>query len=106
VRLSNIGANFQENARTISNTNRMRSIKGAPTIRIANGIDIVSSNSRRVSATTVDSVFTANQTRQPTSIEAASKCIASVSHTQPGVSPMGSTFELEPPTSSCPRREY
>jgi hypothetical protein len=40
---------------------------------MANGIDIVTSNSRTVSLTIVANVFTTNQTRQPASAVVASK---------------------------------
>jgi len=73
VRLSNMEVNFQKTARRISSTSRMMSVRGVPRIRMANGIDIVTSNSRTVSLTIVANVFTTNQTRQPASAVVASK---------------------------------
>jgi hypothetical protein len=57
----------------------------------------------------VPTLLTENHTCHTASAVTPSKCLASVSHTQPGISPIGSAFDLERPvavTSSCPRRAY
>ena len=113
VRLSNIGTHFQKIVRKImrriSRRSLMRSARGVPNIRMANGIAIASSNSSTASPASVASLVTRNQTRHAASTDVPSKCLASVSHTQPGVSATDGTFDPESPrvpTSNCPPRAW
>jgi hypothetical protein len=86
---------------------RMKAASGVPTIKIARGIEVVSSKSRTASSTNVANLPTSDQTRHAASTDVDSKCLGSASHTQPDLPPIGRRCDRGSPTmptSSCPPR--